>query len=83
MQLQTGKLVGGMIVCGFGFIVLGTEFLVKPAERNVVVGWICLVFSLCVFVAPLAIVVSVRILNRLGPINIHDFQFSLKVEYLY
>lgn len=41
---------------GFGAIVLVTQFLFKGVVRAQVVGWICLVFSLCVFVAPLCIV---------------------------
>lgn len=42
---------------GFGVIILVTQWrlLVKPENRGEVIGWICLVFSLCVFVAPLAI----------------------------
>ncbi|KAI3455074.1 hypothetical protein Pfo_011737 [Paulownia fortunei] len=55
-RVQTLKLLVLLIVCGFGFIVLSTHFLVKPSERASIVGWICLVFSLCVFIAPLCIV---------------------------
>ena len=46
------------VVGGFGAIVLITEFLFKGVVRGQIVGWICLIFSLCVFVAPLGIVVS-------------------------
>ncbi|KAH6831560.1 hypothetical protein C2S53_017544 [Perilla frutescens var. hirtella] len=45
-----------LIVCGFGFILVSTLFLVKPSQRAAIVGWICLVFSLGVFIAPLCIV---------------------------
>ncbi|XP_051135990.1 bidirectional sugar transporter SWEET14-like [Andrographis paniculata] len=55
-KVQTMKLIVGLIICGFGFIVLSTYFLAKPSQRVVIVGWICLVFSLCVFIAPLCIV---------------------------
>ncbi|KAL3839131.1 hypothetical protein ACJIZ3_023722 [Penstemon smallii] len=55
-RVQTLKLIVLLIVCGFGFIVLSTHFLVKPSKQANVVGWFCLVFSLCVFVAPLCIV---------------------------
>lgn len=55
-KMQTVKLIVLLIVCGYGFIILSTEFLVKKsAQRCNVVGWICLIFSLCVFVAPLGI----------------------------
>ncbi|KAL8456741.1 hypothetical protein ACS0TY_034841 [Phlomoides rotata] len=55
-RVQTLKLLVLFIVFGFGFIVLSTLYLVKPSQRAIVVGWICLVFSLCVFIAPLCIV---------------------------
>ncbi|KAL0415625.1 UNVERIFIED_CONTAM: Bidirectional sugar transporter SWEET14 [Sesamum latifolium] len=55
-RVQTLKLLFLLIVCGFGFIVLSTHFLVKASLQANVVGWICLVFSLCVFIAPLCIV---------------------------
>ncbi|XP_042041080.1 bidirectional sugar transporter SWEET13-like [Salvia splendens] len=55
LRVQTLKMIVLLIICGFGFIVASTIFLVKPSQRAMVVGWICLVFSLCVFVAPLCI----------------------------
>ncbi|MCE3051170.1 hypothetical protein HAX54_049036 [Datura stramonium] len=55
-RVQTIKMVLLFVVCGFGAIILVTQFLLKGAVRGQVVGWICLVFSLCVFVAPLGIV---------------------------
>nr|GME00073.1 bidirectional sugar transporter SWEET12-like [Ipomoea batatas] len=54
-RVQTLKLLLLMVVGGFGAIVLVTQFLFKGIIRAQVVGWICLVFSLCVFVAPLCI----------------------------
>ncbi|OIS98838.1 PREDICTED: bidirectional sugar transporter SWEET12-like [Nicotiana attenuata] len=55
-RVQTVKMLLLSVVGGFGAIVLVTQFLFKGAVRGQVVGWICLVFSLCVFVAPLGIV---------------------------
>ncbi|KAL3374189.1 hypothetical protein AABB24_005909 [Solanum stoloniferum] len=55
-RVQTIKMLLLFVVGGFGAIVLVTEFLFKGAVRGQVVGWICLIFSLCVFVAPLGIV---------------------------
>ncbi|KAK6120553.1 hypothetical protein DH2020_045705 [Rehmannia glutinosa] len=56
-RVQTVKVLVLLIVCGFGFIIVATRFLVKASDRASIVGWICLVFSLCVFIAPLGIVV--------------------------
>ncbi|MCE0480806.1 hypothetical protein HAX54_037937 [Datura stramonium] len=55
-RVQTIKLLLLLVVGGFGAIVLVGQFLFEGAVRVQVVGWICLVFSLCVFVAPLCIV---------------------------
>ncbi|KAK9069869.1 hypothetical protein SSX86_010265 [Deinandra increscens subsp. villosa] len=54
-RMESLKLIVLFIVVGFGLIVLLTQFLTKGAERVVIVGWVCLVFSLCVFVAPLGV----------------------------
>ncbi|CAA0827298.1 Bidirectional sugar transporter SWEET10 [Striga hermonthica] len=55
-KIQTAKLLALLMGCGVGLIVV-TQFLVKsPVQRANIVGWICLIFSLCVFVAPLCIV---------------------------
>ncbi|KAA8542080.1 hypothetical protein F0562_023232 [Nyssa sinensis] len=55
-RIQTVKLLVLLNVVGFGLILLLTHFLVKGSSRAGIVGWICLVFSLSVFVAPLCIV---------------------------
>ncbi|MCD7452959.1 hypothetical protein HAX54_018928 [Datura stramonium] len=55
-KVQTVKMLMLSVVGGFGAIILVTQFLFKGAVRGQIVGWICLVFSLCVFVAPLGIV---------------------------
>ncbi|KAL0290387.1 UNVERIFIED_CONTAM: Bidirectional sugar transporter SWEET14 [Sesamum calycinum] len=54
-RVHTMKLLVLLIVCGVGFASV-TQFLVKASQRAKVVGWICLIFSLCVFIAPLCIV---------------------------
>ncbi|OIT26312.1 PREDICTED: bidirectional sugar transporter SWEET12-like isoform X1 [Nicotiana attenuata] len=56
VRVQTVKMLVLFVVADFGVIVLVTQFLFKGAARGQAVGWICLVFSLCVFVAPLGIV---------------------------
>jgi len=48
------------VVGGFGAIIVVTQFVFKGVVRGQIVGWICLIFSLCVFVAPLGIVVSFK-----------------------
>lgn len=55
-RVHTAKVLGFFVCGGAGAIVLVTQFLFKGPSRVEVVGWICLVFSLSVFVAPLCIV---------------------------
>ncbi|KAI7747361.1 hypothetical protein M8C21_007994 [Ambrosia artemisiifolia] len=55
-RMESLKLIVLMIVVGFGFIVGLTQLFAQGASRVMIVGWICLVFSLCVFVAPLGVV---------------------------
>ncbi|CAH9065979.1 unnamed protein product [Cuscuta epithymum] len=55
-RMQTVKMIVLMELVGFGAVVLVSQFLFQGAVRAQVVGWVCLVFSLCVFVAPLCIV---------------------------
>ncbi|KAD4385874.1 hypothetical protein E3N88_26043 [Mikania micrantha] len=55
-RIESLKLIGLMIVVGFGLIVGLTQILATEVNRVRIVGWICLVFSLCVFVAPLGVV---------------------------
>jgi solute carrier family 50 (sugar transporter) len=45
----------------FGVILLLTLLLFKGSKRVVLLGWICVGFSVSVFVAPLSIMVSLRI----------------------
>ncbi|XP_076904473.1 bidirectional sugar transporter SWEET14-like [Bidens hawaiensis] len=55
-RMESLKLITLFIFVGFGLIVLLTQFLTKGDKRCAIVGWICLIFSLCVFVAPLGVV---------------------------
>ncbi|XP_076939680.1 bidirectional sugar transporter SWEET9-like [Bidens hawaiensis] len=55
-RIESLKLIVLMIVVGFGLIVGLTQFFAFGANRVKIVGWICLVFALCVFVAPLGVV---------------------------
>ncbi|KAG9136223.1 hypothetical protein Leryth_003823 [Lithospermum erythrorhizon] len=56
IKMETIKVLGLLVVAGFGLIVGLTHFLVKEVvTRGVIVGWMCLILSLCVFVAPLGI----------------------------
>ena len=66
MQIQTLKLLVSINVVGFGLIVILTQFAAKgAADRVAIVGWICLIFSVCVFVAPLCIVVNNPLILKL------------------
>ncbi|KAL7114495.1 hypothetical protein ACP275_04G124600 [Erythranthe tilingii] len=55
-RVQTVKLILLLNAVGFGMIIVLTHFWASDSNRDDVVGWICLVFSLCVFVAPLGVV---------------------------
>ncbi|KAL0415631.1 UNVERIFIED_CONTAM: Bidirectional sugar transporter SWEET14 [Sesamum latifolium] len=55
-RLQTATLLLLLNVVGMGVIVVLTHFLAKDSTRAHIVGWICLVFSVSVFVAPLCVV---------------------------
>ncbi|XP_027123941.1 bidirectional sugar transporter SWEET14-like [Coffea arabica] len=55
-RIQTAKLLALLVVMGFGSIILLTQLISTGKTRARIVGWIGLVFSFCVFVAPLAIV---------------------------
>ncbi|KVI06159.1 bidirectional sugar transporter NEC1-like [Cynara cardunculus var. scolymus] len=54
-RMESLKLIVLLIVVGFGLIVGLTQLFATGVTRGVIVGWICLVFSLCVFVAPLGV----------------------------
>lgn len=54
-KVQTMKFVLLFVVGGFGAIVLVVQFLFKGVVRGQIVGWICIVFSVGTFAAPLCI----------------------------
>ncbi|CAH9142787.1 unnamed protein product [Cuscuta epithymum] len=54
-RMHTTKVLVLFVGGGSAAIVGVTQYLFKGAIRVEVVGWICLVFALCVFVAPLGI----------------------------
>ncbi|CAH9104597.1 unnamed protein product [Cuscuta europaea] len=54
-RMRTSKVLVLFVGAGSAAIVGVTQYLFKGAVRVEVVGWICLVFALCVFVAPLCI----------------------------
>ncbi|GAA0171228.1 hypothetical protein LIER_25313 [Lithospermum erythrorhizon] len=58
-KIQTMVMVFLLNICGLGLILVLTHFLSGGVARAHIVGRICLVFSLCVFVAPLCIVKQV------------------------
>ncbi|XP_022965032.1 bidirectional sugar transporter SWEET10-like [Cucurbita moschata] len=55
LRFQTAKLVVVLNVLGFGVMLALTLLLAKGEKRLKVLGWICLVFNLSVFAAPLFI----------------------------
>ncbi|CAK7336779.1 unnamed protein product [Dovyalis caffra] len=55
-KILTFKLLLLFNVFGFGLICVVTLFLTQGQKRVHFLGWICMIFSLCVFVAPLFIV---------------------------
>lgn len=57
VQFQTAKVLLLLNVLGFGLMLALTMVLAKGEKRLKVLGWICLVFNLSVFAAPLFIMV--------------------------
>lgn len=58
LQNSTVKLFVSMNVGVFSLILLLTHFLATGSTRILILGWICVAFSVSVFAAPLSIVVS-------------------------
>ncbi|XP_017217490.1 bidirectional sugar transporter SWEET14 [Daucus carota subsp. sativus] len=74
-RIQTLELLVSTNVVGFGLIVILAQFAAKgAADRVAIVGWICLIFSVCVFVAPLCIV---RQVMRTKSVEYMPFLLSL------
>nr|TKR68802.1 hypothetical protein D5086_0000307420 [Populus alba] len=55
-KILTFKLLLLFNVFGFGLVCVLTLFLAQGHKHVQVLGWICMIFSICVFVAPLFIV---------------------------
>ncbi|KAE9460481.1 hypothetical protein C3L33_07569, partial [Rhododendron williamsianum] len=72
-KIYTTKLLLLFNVGACGFIMLGTSLFSKGDTRISVVGWICAVFSVCTFVAPLSIMTP----------NILGFTFGVAQMVLY
>ena len=77
-QLTTIKLLLLLNVFGFGAMLLSTLYLSKGAKRLAIIGWICLVFNISVFAAPLFIIV--RILQNLINKFLYKF-FQWKIQF--
>ncbi|CAL0330079.1 unnamed protein product [Lupinus luteus] len=58
-RLSTIKLLLLLNVFGYGAMLLATLYLSKGATRLAIIGWICLVFNISVFAAPLFIMKKV------------------------
>ncbi|KAE9602700.1 hypothetical protein Lal_00049690 [Lupinus albus] len=58
-RLSTIKLLLLLNVFGYGAMLLATLYLSKGAKRLAIIGWICLVFNITVFAAPLFIMKKV------------------------
>ena len=58
MQLFTAKILLLLNVGVFGLILLLTLLLSEGEKRVVMLGWVCVGFSVSVFVAPLSVIVS-------------------------
>ncbi|EXC34700.1 Bidirectional sugar transporter NEC1 [Morus notabilis] len=56
VRIYTIKLLVLFNMGAYGLILLSTSFVGKISQRVTVVGWICAVFSVCVFAAPLSII---------------------------
>ncbi|GLT49411.1 hypothetical protein SLA2020_229680 [Shorea laevis] len=73
-RMLTLKLLLLLHFMGFCAILLLSHFLTKGSTRIQVLGWICMVFSLIVFVAPLSIM---RLVIRTKSVEYMPFNLSL------
>ncbi|RZS02901.1 hypothetical protein BHM03_00033010 [Ensete ventricosum] len=76
LQIFTAKLVLLVIVAMFGLILLLTLLLSKGAKRVEILGWICVSFSVSVFVAPLSVIVSSTCANAMPRVEFMPFSLS-------
>ncbi|GAB2279904.1 hypothetical protein Dimus_014539 [Dionaea muscipula] len=73
-KIHTGRLLFLFNLVAFGLITLLTMLFCKEERRVAVVGWICGVFSLCVFAAPLSVM---RMVIRTKSVEFMPFGLSL------
>lgn len=75
-KISTVKLLAFFNILSYGLIV-GTTLLATSngPQRVAVVGWICAVFSVCVFAAPLSIMVTQFFLYLTNKIFINYINF--------
>ncbi|CAL9192828.1 unnamed protein product [Musa hybrid cultivar] len=72
-KIFTAKLVLLVIVAMFGLILLLTLLLSEGAKRVEILGWICVSFSVSVFVAPLSVI---RLVIRTKSVEFMPFSLS-------
>ncbi|GLU20775.1 hypothetical protein SLE2022_369570 [Rubroshorea leprosula] len=75
-RIFTLKLLLLLNFMGFCSVLLLSHFLTKGSTRTQVLGWICMVFSLIVFVAPLSIM---RLVIRTKSVEYMPFNLSLNL----
>ncbi|GLT83826.1 hypothetical protein SLE2022_020950 [Rubroshorea leprosula] len=73
-RMSTLKLFFLLNFMGFSAILLLSHFLAKGSTRIQILGWICMTFSLSVFVAPLSIM---RLVIRTKSVEFMPFNLSL------
>lgn len=72
-KIYTAKLLILFNFGAFGLIVVFTYLISKGPQRLTIVGWICAVFSVCVFAAPLSII---RLVLRTKSVEYMPFSLS-------
>ncbi|XP_077212189.1 bidirectional sugar transporter SWEET14-like [Tasmannia lanceolata] len=73
-RILTAKLLLGLNLGVFSLILLVTLLLAKGSNRVKILGWVCVTFSVCVFVAPLSIM---RLVIRTKSVEYMPFSLSL------
>ncbi|XP_074557470.1 bidirectional sugar transporter SWEET14-like [Curcuma longa] len=73
VKIFTAKLVLSVNMGVFGLILVLTLFLTRGSQRVQVLGWICMCFSVSVFVAPLSII---RLVVRTKSVEFMPFWLS-------
>ncbi|KAK4747123.1 hypothetical protein SAY87_026160 [Trapa incisa] len=72
-KILCGKLLLGFNIAAYVLIVVLTYFLTKGSQRLTIVGWICAIFSVIVFAAPLSIM---RMVIRTKSVEFMPFGLS-------